>query len=202
MQSAGIILAAGASTRMGRPKALLELSDGTPLAVAQYRLLEEGGCEPVIVVLGCDYDQILPRITVCRVVYNVQWEEGRFSSVQTGLRAIDADGYLILPVDTVGVRAETIRFVRTEAERRSPRALRPVYHGQSARMAWISRAAAQDLLKMDPCGGATRLDEILSEWEEKLSVDDPNVLSNVNTAEDWSAFLARSKSVGGTDAVS
>lgn len=184
MQTAGIILAAGASSRMGRPKALLEVR-GQPLAVVQYRLLEDGGCEPVIVVLGCEYKKILPHVTVCRVEYNAHWREGRITSVQAGLRSVQADGYLVLPVDTVGVRAETIAAILRKAEQLEPAALRPVYQGQDARVAWISRRLAEEILNLNPRGGATRLDEVLLSRAERFPVDDPAVLNNVNTPEDW-----------------
>jgi molybdenum cofactor cytidylyltransferase len=184
MQTAGIILAAGASSRMGQPKALLDLH-GVPLAVAQYRRLEEGGCEPVVVVLGCDYKKILPRVTVCRVAYNALWKEGRLTSVQAGLGAMKTDGYLILPVDTVGVRVETIAAILQEAERRRPLALRPTFEGHDARMAWMSRQLAEEILSLDAHGGATRLDDILLNRAERFPVSDPNVLNNINTPAEW-----------------
>lgn len=190
MQTAGIILAAGASSRMGCPKALLEWN-GIPLAVAQYHMLEDGGCEPVIVVLGCDYERILPQITVCRVQYNPLWEQGRLTSVQAGLRAVQADGYLILPVDTVGVRAETVATILREAGQRAPAALRPTYQGETARMAWISRRLAEEILRLDPQGGATRLDEVLLERADRFPVNDPHVLNNVNTPEEWKKLTAK-----------
>ncbi|MBK7725004.1 MAG: NTP transferase domain-containing protein [Dehalococcoidia bacterium] len=56
----GIILAAGTSTRMGRPKALLDWG-GQPLVCYQVRQLQEAGCDEVIVVLGHKADNISRR---------------------------------------------------------------------------------------------------------------------------------------------
>ena len=58
MQTAGIVLAAGASQRMGRPKALLPVAAGVPLAARQADVLRAGGCEPVAVVLGAEIARI------------------------------------------------------------------------------------------------------------------------------------------------
>lgn len=189
MKTAGIILAAGASSRMGMPKALLQTPEGQPLAVEQYLLLEDAGCQPVVVVLGCDYETILPHVTICRVAYNPGWQRGRFSSVQAGLHAVEAGGYLILPVDTVGVRSATIMDVLEFASGTTAAAVRPTYRGEAGRIAWLSHALAVELLAMDPEGGRTRLDEILKGRAQVMPVDDPAILTNVNTPDEWERAL-------------
>ncbi|MCG5440355.1 NTP transferase domain-containing protein, partial [Micromonospora foliorum] len=55
--TAGLLLAAGAGRRFGRPKALVEL-DGEPLVRRAIRLLGDGGCAPVHVVLGAGADEV------------------------------------------------------------------------------------------------------------------------------------------------
>ena len=88
MKTAGIVLAAGASQRMGFPKALLRGADGVPLAARQARLLRAGGCEPVVVVVGAEAARVraaLPEDVT--VVENARWAEGRATSLQAGLRA-------------------------------------------------------------------------------------------------------------------
>lgn len=185
MQHAGIILAAGASSRMGRPKSLLETPLGLPLAAAQTQVLEEGGCRLVIVVLGCDYEHILPHLPSCRVVYHPGWNDSRLSSVQAGLRSVDAAGYLILPVDTCGVQPATIRAVLDFADDALASAVRPTWNGKHGRIAWLSRALAEEVLSLDTRKGKTRLDDILETRAVEFAVDDPAILNNVNTPEEW-----------------
>ncbi len=184
MQHAGIILAAGTA------KALLETPGGVPLAVDQYERLRRAGCDPVVIVLGSDYERILPSLQACRITYNPGWIEGRFSSVQAGLRSVDAAGYVILPVDTCGIRPGTIRALLAFANNASAAAIRPIWKGEHGRIAWISRALAEELLLTGARGGKTRMDDILKTRAMEFAVDDPAIVNNVNTPEEWETMRA------------
>jgi hypothetical protein len=97
---AGLILAAGASSRMGQPKALLEDASGRPLAAVQADLLRDAGCEPAMIVLGAMADRITPRLTGYAFTIHTGWAQGRITSLQAGLRACPVRaGYAVLPVD-------------------------------------------------------------------------------------------------------
>ena len=184
MKHAGIVLAAGASTRMGRPKALLPTPAGIPLARFQAGLLATAGCAEVVVVLGSDFEFIRKRLPHCATTRNPQWETGRFSSVQAGLRALHAfDGCLILPVDTVGVSLRTLQATREFAERNKPAAVRPTFNGSDGKIAWISKELADEITGAETAD--TRLDAILREKAIRFPVDDPAILNNVNTPEEW-----------------
>jgi len=182
MQHAGLILAAGASSRMGRPKALLPTGEGSPLALSQVSRLREAGCEPVVIVLGSDFDVIAKHLAGCTVVHNANWEKGRFSSVQCGLRSLNEDGVVVLPVDTVGVAPETIRQILDFAEEETPVAVRPTYDGNDGKLAWVSNSLAKRITEIDE---DTRLDHILRREATALPVDDPAILTNVNTPAEW-----------------
>ena len=106
---AGIILAAGASSRMGSPKALLDYRGQTFL----NRLIRvlSGVCDPVIVVLGGHAESIRARTTGdVKLAINPNPERGQLSSLVTGLAEVpqDADGFLFLPVDCPAVEPETV----------------------------------------------------------------------------------------------
>jgi CTP:molybdopterin cytidylyltransferase MocA len=85
---AGILLAAGDGTRLGQPKATVELG-GLTLAERGVRLLADGGAEPVLVVTGAVPVEIPGTIAV----HNPNWLSGMGSSLAVGLRAL-ADGGL------------------------------------------------------------------------------------------------------------
>ena len=89
---AGLILAAGESTRMGRDKALLEYRGRTFLANI-LNTLREAGIERVVVVLGYHAEEIRQSVdlTAAKVVVNQDYRLGQTSSLQTGLRALEED---------------------------------------------------------------------------------------------------------------
>ncbi|WP_433325411.1 nucleotidyltransferase family protein [Spirillospora sp. CA-294931] len=80
---AGILLAAGAGRRFGRPKALVEL-DGERLVDRGIRLLREAGCSPIVVVAGAAPLEVIGAV----VVPNPDWSTGMGSSLRTGLAAL------------------------------------------------------------------------------------------------------------------
>jgi CTP:molybdopterin cytidylyltransferase MocA len=188
MKHAGLVLAAGASTRMGRPKALLLTPARIPLAQHQANILRHAGCEEVIVVLGRDFEFITHRIPSCKTIFNPDWETGRFSSIQTGIRALQTfDGCFILPVDTLGVALKTLEATREFADRNNPPAIRPTFDGKDGKIAWISKSLADELARAKTAD--TRLDLILQEKAVRLPVEDPAILNNVNTPEEWKKII-------------
>lgn len=104
---AGILLAAGDGSRLGRPKATVELA-GSTLAERGVALLRDGGTEPVIVVTGAIPVE-LPGVVTVR---NPDWLTGMGSSLATGLRALassDAVAAVIALADQPLVGAEAVR---------------------------------------------------------------------------------------------
>ena len=110
-QVAGLLLAAGAGRRMGRPKALVEL-DGEPLVRRGVRLLRDGGCDPVVVVVGAAADRVRPLCDGAEVVEAVDWGSGMAASLRAGLAALDADGCVVALVDQPGVRPAAVERLR------------------------------------------------------------------------------------------
>ena len=93
---AGLLLAAGEGARLGRPKALVEYA-GERLVERGARLLAEGGCHPVVVVLGAATVQVRGAVTVC----NPAWATGMGSSLRAGLAALpeQAEAVVVALVD-------------------------------------------------------------------------------------------------------
>ena len=184
MKHVGMVLAAGASSRMGQPKALLTVCDNTPLARYQHDLLLQAGCAQVIVVLGCQAEVISRRLDGCKIAINPAWETGRLSSVKAGLKALQSfDGCVILPVDTVGVKVQTVQQILDAATREKSRAIRPVVAGRRGKIIWISKTTADEILAQD--SGEGRLDYFFEDLASELEVQDKSILNNINTPEEW-----------------
>jgi CTP:molybdopterin cytidylyltransferase MocA len=111
----GLVLAAGAGSRMGRPKALVRRPDGVAWVRAAADAVRDGGCTPVVVVLGAGLDRarsLVPDYAVA--VEAVDWQEGMSASLRTGLHAARdlapaADAALIHLVDLPDVNARVVR---------------------------------------------------------------------------------------------
>ena len=138
----GLLLAAGAGRRMGRPKALVELA-GEPLVRRAVRVLDEGGCAPVTVVLGAAADEVRPLLpSEVRPVLADDWREGMGASLRAGLAALEKvepapDAALVHLVDLPGVTAAAVRRL---AEWTAPGALvRASYDGRPAHPVLIGR---------------------------------------------------------------
>jgi CTP:molybdopterin cytidylyltransferase MocA len=88
----GLLLAAGAGTRLGRPKALVELG-GRRLVERGVDMLRAAGCAPVVVVLGAAADHVLDTVDLgdAPVMVNPDWAGGIGSSLRVGLAAQPAD---------------------------------------------------------------------------------------------------------------
>jgi molybdenum cofactor cytidylyltransferase len=112
---ASIVLAAGASTRMGYPKQLIEF-DGEPLVRRAARAALDAGAEPVVVVIGANAELVTPVLedlkSCVTVIVNNDWQSGLASSIRTGVNALrndDWDGVLITLADQPLVDAHGLR---------------------------------------------------------------------------------------------
>lgn len=110
-----VVLAAGASLRLGRPKQLL-LLEGEPLVARAARLAGEAGAAPVFAVVGAEQEKVSAALAQvkCIPVANADWAQGMASSIHAGLSAMDAytpeaAGALILACDQPRLTAAHLR---------------------------------------------------------------------------------------------
>lgn len=141
---AGLLLAAGAGRRMGQPKALVELA-GEPLVRRSLRVLADGGCAPLLVVLGAaagDVRAVLPAGV--RAVVAQSWAEGMGASLRAGLAALEElepepDAAVVHLVDLPGVTGATV--ARLVGAGTGPDVLlRAAYAGRPAHPVLIGRS--------------------------------------------------------------
>ena len=180
--SAGLILAAGESRRMGFPKALLPYREETFLD--RLARLFAARCAPVIVVLGAEAERIRAGVhPAATFVVNPDWARGQTTSMQCGLRAVppDADGVLFTLVDHPAVRPATIDALLVEpctALVRVPRC-----HGHRGHPIWFSRELIAEFLALPETGAARDVVHSHAAQTEFLDVDDPGILADIDDPE-------------------
>lgn len=115
MSVAGLILAAGSGSRLGQPKALVELG-GERLVDRAVRVLRDGGCDPIVVVSGAAPFEV----DGAAVFANPDWATGMGSSLRVGLTALadsDVGAVLVSLVDQPEIGPEVVRRVIDAYER-------------------------------------------------------------------------------------
>jgi molybdenum cofactor cytidylyltransferase len=194
---AGVVLAAGTSSRMGRPKQLLELA-GKPLLQHVVDAAAASSLGEIVVVLGHEADAVeralvLPRRA--RTVVNPDYSSGQSSSLRVGLDALPppAEAALILLGDQPGVSAVTIDAA-IAAFRASPKPfLRAVFEGRPSHPVVIARSQWRAAAASGGDAGARGLLERAGEEVEELELGAP--LGDVDTWSDYEA-ARRSASPG------
>ncbi|MCL3817722.1 nucleotidyltransferase family protein [Aeromicrobium wangtongii] len=107
----GLLLAAGAGERFGGPKALAQ-TDGEAWVIRSARVLRDGGCDPVVVVVGAARDDVAALLDdTVTVVDAPDWAAGMGASLRAGVAAVvalDADAVLVHLVDLPDVGADVV----------------------------------------------------------------------------------------------
>ncbi len=142
----GLVLAAGAGTRFGGPKALASEPDGTAWVARAVRMLRDAGCDEVIVLLGASAAEAGSLVPAGAMVVTVEaWQEGLSATIRAGLdaaSALPADAVLLTPVDTPSASPDAAIRVCEQALAAAPpsRALaRAVYAGRPGHPVLIGR---------------------------------------------------------------
>lgn len=112
MTVAGLLLAAGAGSRIGGPKALLEL-DGRTFVERGVAVLRDAGCDPVLVVIGSGAQTVRPLVGA-DVVVALDWSEGVGASLRSGLAVLAktaAAACVVTLVDQPLISVDAVRRV-------------------------------------------------------------------------------------------
>ena len=191
--NAAILLAAGASTRMGRPKALLDWR-GRPLARWQADQLAEA-CDLVIPVLGAraaEIAAVLPERPTIRPALNRAWQRGRASSIRTAARQIPAaaETIIIVSVDQPAT-AEIVRKLLEHLQRRPDAQIAvPRRNGRNGHPAAFRATLLPELRQVSERGqGLKAIRQRHADATAFLETDDPTVLLDLNTLTDYERAL-------------
>jgi molybdenum cofactor cytidylyltransferase len=191
-----ILLAAGASRRMGTPKPLLPWQ-GKPLVRHLVHVLRDGGVSEIVVVVPPDavgeaVAAVLTGDLDCRVVRNPDPSRGMLSSVQTGLAALrHGMPFLVCPCDLPGLLPESVAAVLAEANTPESRhaIIAPIWEGKRGHPTWFGPEYAAEALSLDPT--AFGLNEILKRYAARvreIPVTSSGILHDADTPEEWQAL--------------
>jgi molybdenum cofactor cytidylyltransferase len=183
-----IVLAAGESRRMGKPKPLLRCGDTTFLERI-ISVLCASDVDRTTVVLGAQAAAIRAStdLSAVEVVVNEDYRQGQLSSLIAGLRSVpaEADAILLCLVDNPFVTAETVnRVIGAFRETQSP-VMIPVFDKQRGHPALFARAVFDDLIDAPPEKGARHVVHSHEDKVLEIHVPDSTILVRIDTPEDY-----------------
>jgi len=192
-----VILAAGESTRMGSPKALLPDPDGRPFVARFVRTLRAAELTDLLLVTGSQHDAISSALTAdgvreyVRVVRNPDPARGQLSSIWTALDACppDAEGLLMTLVDVPMLTSGTVRAVVEAWRNTGAPVARPIVEGRRGHPVIFDRQLF-DELRSAPLDSGARV-VVRAHWAQSVDVpvQDPGCLIDVDTPADYRRLL-------------
>ncbi len=183
-----LIVAAGASSRMGVNKMLLPWGKSTMLGTV-INNVSAAELEPVVVV-GCYADEIISALKPLvppdtNFVVNVNWAKGRSTSIQVGLRACEDSDVLIFNGDMPQLGSELISAIlfMFENERTSAEVLFPVFKDMRGHPVWVSKMVFPDLLSLEPQESIAQC--LFTHTQKFIEVPYEEVCFDIDTLEDY-----------------
>ena len=191
-----IVLAAGASSRMGRPKALLQTGERT-FVRAILDALRTAGVTDAVVVVRTGQPEVIAEIAAAgfgRHVLNPRPEDGQLSSLLAGLDAVDRDGVeavLVTLVDVPLIGADAVRTLIARARASNAPILRVVHQGRHGHPVLFKNTVFDALRRADPAIGAKA---VTRAWPpEDVEVPDSGVAEDVDTPADYARLVEMSR---------
>ena len=197
--TAAILLAAGESARMGRPKALLPWC-GVPLIEYQVRQLSEAGIDEIVVVLGHAADEIREHVRPStgsgwslRTIVNLHYQEGRATSLRAGAGALpdDAGPIMVLNVDQPRP-AVLLRSLLAAHDAGDSSISRPAFEGRHGHPPVLDGALLEELRGVEEASLGLR-GVMAAHASDIANIDlgDERALVSFNTPEEYADALTR-----------
>jgi molybdenum cofactor cytidylyltransferase len=190
----GIVLAAGASRRMGEPKPLLEV-DGVSFLEHAIKQLRQAGCRYVLAVVngGDDWITRLADANGAGIVINDDAQSEQIDSLRLGIANLP-DGYdavAVLPVDFPRVQQQTVNALLAAYAQQPSAVLNPAHQGRLGHPVIFSRDVVAELLRPDLPDGARTVIEQHAADARTIDVADPGVLIDIDTPSDFQQHVHR-----------
>ena len=193
-----VVLAAGRSSRMGRPKGTLPADDRDTFLSRIVRTFLAAGVDDVVVVLGHDAETVAESFSrsglPARFALNREYDRGQVSSLQAGLAVVDRPGVtaaLLTLVDVPLVSESTIRSVIARFHETHAPVVRPVNAGRHGHPILISRALFDLVRAADDEHGAKPVIRAHASDAGDVSVDDEGAFVDIDTADEYRRIIAQ-----------
>ena len=179
-----IVLAAGKSERMGRPKALLPIQGRTFLENI-LAAISRTSIEDAIVVLGHHRDQIERNVSLPSVVFNADYEQGMITSFQAGIRKLswDTTGAFLFLVDHPLVEPTTIESMIMNLA--PNRIVLPTFERRRGHPVLFSSEVLEEILALGPSEGANIVVRKNPDRIIEVPVNAPGILVDIDTPEQF-----------------
>ena len=188
-----IIAASGLSTRMGTSKSLLE-SDGQSFLARVVGTFREAGTEPVLVVVRnpSGPEGSAARAAGGLVIQNPDPSPGPISSLQAGIRSLppEAPGTFFCPADHPRFLPETVRSLADAFTPGVSSIVTPTWEGRRGHPVIFGRALFPELLEPGLPQGARTVVRRYLESRVEIPVDDPGILIDIDTPEEYRRHIA------------
>ncbi len=191
----GIVLAAGASSRMARPKALLPIGTDT-FVTRVVRTLAAAGLDDVVIVTGDQTEAVRSAVAeaglLARTIENPRRAEGQLSSVLAGLAIADrpgVDAVLVHLVDIPLVRTATVAAVIDAFVATGAPIVRPVAGGRHGHPVIFARRVFDELRRADPSAGARAVVHAHAGDALDVAVDDDGACRDIDTPGDYTTLI-------------
>ena len=186
-----VVLAAGGSSRMGKPKQLLRIA-GQPMVRRVTQVVCAAGLDQVVVVVGANAERVKEALEdlPVQIIPNRNWAEGMSSSLGTGLGALgrDIQAALVVLADQPGLTADLLRTLVARYETTRAPIVAPFYRGRRGNPVLFDRALFADLQAVEGDQGGRGLLARYQSSVERVTVDDAAVLLDVDTRQDYQAL--------------
>jgi molybdenum cofactor cytidylyltransferase len=175
----GVIAAAGLSSRMGVHKLLMDLGGETLMEKCLKAMYEH--CERIIVVGGYQInaiERIMQKYSRVKVVFNPDYQQGMFSSIKEGCKHVRAERFFFTPADYPIIMESTyanLLLVNGDI-------IVPSYQSFTGHPVLMKSALIKEMLSENYI---SLRDFIISKSSKKLELNDPGVLIDVDTMEDY-----------------
>ena len=180
---------------MGHPKALLDWQ-GVPLVQYQVRSLIDSGVDQIIAVLGHRAESIRPLVESepgAEVVLNLRYKTGKSSSVRAGLKMLSPEAGHVMIISVDQPRSPKLLSEVLETHLRQGSAITyPVYQGRGGHPVLFSRGLLPELMSISEAKrGLREVIERHGAEVNRVPVDDPEAILDMNTAEDYRRAVER-----------
>ena len=191
-----IVLAAGSSRRMGKPKALLRIGQKTFLQHI-VDILRSAGLPDTAVVLGAAAEQVQQTLNWFdgKVVTNSRWEEGQLSSLVLGISSMDVEaleGALVWPVDHPLISSHLIGTLIEAFHKSNKKIVAPTFHGIRGHPVIFSRSLFGELRSSPGTIGARAVvhNHPLEIFE--VPTEEEGIIINIDTPQDYDRHIMQS----------